>query len=194
MAKINPYGLTDAQLRFCDEYLIDQNATRAYKSAYPRVKKEVTAAQNGWRLLRNAKAQAYLTAKQAEHTARYDITQKRTLEEEACIAFSNVAELFNAENGRVEIQSLPDRVQRAISKVEFGFSPTSKTEFVKKVWFHDKGRALERLEKYLGMFERDNRQRNPSFHEVFSALSITSPEIAEAVKAELKRRFDSHVG
>ena len=34
----------DKQKRFCDEYLIDCNGTRAYKAAYPSVKKDNTAA------------------------------------------------------------------------------------------------------------------------------------------------------
>ena len=52
--------MTDKQKRFCDEYLIDCNATRAYKAAYPRIKSDVTAATNGGRLLRNAQVKAYL--------------------------------------------------------------------------------------------------------------------------------------
>lgn len=38
--------MTDAQKRFCDEYLVDLNATRAYKVAYPRVKKDTVAKSN----------------------------------------------------------------------------------------------------------------------------------------------------
>ena len=32
--------MTEKQKRFCDEYLIDCNGTRAYKAAYPNVKKD----------------------------------------------------------------------------------------------------------------------------------------------------------
>ena len=52
--------LTDKQKRFCDEYLIDLNATKAYKTAYPNVKKDNTAAVNGNKLLRNAKVKEYI--------------------------------------------------------------------------------------------------------------------------------------
>lgn len=52
--------LTEKQKRFCDEYLIDLNATRAYKTAYPNVKKDNTAAVNGNKLLRNAKVKEYI--------------------------------------------------------------------------------------------------------------------------------------
>lgn len=52
--------MTDKQKRFADEYIIDCNATRAYKAAYPSVKKEQTAAQAGSRMLRNVKVKKYI--------------------------------------------------------------------------------------------------------------------------------------
>ncbi|WP_300383900.1 terminase small subunit [Clostridium sp.] len=52
--------LTDKQMIFANEYLVDLNATRAYKKAYPNVKKDSVAAVNGNRLLRNAKVKNYI--------------------------------------------------------------------------------------------------------------------------------------
>ncbi|MDO5397049.1 MAG: terminase small subunit [bacterium] len=52
--------MTEKQKIFADEYLIDCNATRAYKAAYPNVKRDAVAAANGNRLLRNAKIKAYI--------------------------------------------------------------------------------------------------------------------------------------
>lgn len=53
-------ALTPKQKIFADEYLIDLNATRAYKVAYPKVKKDSVAAQAGSRLLRNVKVAEYI--------------------------------------------------------------------------------------------------------------------------------------
>lgn len=52
--------LTEKQKRFCEEYLIDLNATRAYKVAYPKVKKDTVAQANGSRLLLNAMVKNYI--------------------------------------------------------------------------------------------------------------------------------------
>ena len=52
--------MTDKQKRFCDEYLIDCNATRAYKAAYPRIKSEDVARKAGSRLLTYVDVKAYL--------------------------------------------------------------------------------------------------------------------------------------
>lgn len=43
--------MTDKQRKFCDEYLIDCNATRAYKAAYPHIKNDNVAKSAGNRLL-----------------------------------------------------------------------------------------------------------------------------------------------
>ena len=55
--------MTDKQKRFADEYLIDCNATRAYKAAYPSVKKDETASVNASRLLSKAKVKEYIDKK-----------------------------------------------------------------------------------------------------------------------------------
>lgn len=54
--------MTDKQRRFCDEYIIDLNAARAYKAAYPNVKNDNVARANSSRLLTNANIKAYIDA------------------------------------------------------------------------------------------------------------------------------------
>ena len=58
--------MTEKQKRFCDEYLIDCNATRAYKVVYKNIKNDVVAATNGGRLLRNAEVQKYIDDRMEE--------------------------------------------------------------------------------------------------------------------------------
>lgn len=52
--------MTEKQKIFCDEYLKDLNATRAYKVAYPKVKNNAVAQANGSRLLLNAMVKKYI--------------------------------------------------------------------------------------------------------------------------------------
>lgn len=51
----NKDDLTDKQKKFIEEYLVDMNGTRAYRVAYPSVKKNETAAALASRLLTNDK-------------------------------------------------------------------------------------------------------------------------------------------
>ncbi|MBO1141768.1 terminase small subunit [Enterococcus avium] len=52
--------MTDKQRIFADEYLKDLNGTRAYKVAYPNVKKNSSAATAAGRLLRNVEIKSYI--------------------------------------------------------------------------------------------------------------------------------------
>lgn len=71
--------MTNAQRIFCNEYLIDMNGTRAYKMAYPRVKKDETANVNASRLLRNAKVKSYIDEKMKEKEDKLIATQDEVL-------------------------------------------------------------------------------------------------------------------
>ena len=53
--------MTEKQKIFADEYLIDLNATRAYRIAYPSVKKDEAARANASRLLTNANVKKYIS-------------------------------------------------------------------------------------------------------------------------------------
>lgn len=72
-------GLTEKQRRFCDEYIIDLNATRAYMAAYPSVKKEETASVCASQLLRNPKVQRFLQELKQERKERVQIKQDDVL-------------------------------------------------------------------------------------------------------------------
>jgi phage terminase small subunit len=52
--------MTDKQRKFCDEYLIDCNATRAYKAAYPNVKKDDAARACASKLLTKTNIKEYI--------------------------------------------------------------------------------------------------------------------------------------
>lgn len=83
--------MTDKQKIFADEYLIDLNATRAYKAAYPKVKNDNTAAVSGSNLLRNTKVVEYIEERMAERTKRTEVTQDDVVKELATIGFAKTA-------------------------------------------------------------------------------------------------------
>lgn len=93
--------MTEKQKIFADEYLIDLNATRAYKVAYPRVKNDETAAAAAARLLRNVKVAAYVEKRMQDRQKRTEITQDMVLQELAAIAFANATDFAQIVNNRV---------------------------------------------------------------------------------------------
>jgi phage terminase small subunit len=66
--------LTPKQQRFCAEYLIDLNATAAYKRAGYACKNDNTAAASSCMLLRNPKIQAEIAKGRAEQEHRTVVT------------------------------------------------------------------------------------------------------------------------
>ena len=150
--------MTNAQKRFCDEYLVDLNATRAYKVAYSRCKKDETASVNGSKLLRNTKVQEYISKKQKEIEKRTEVTQDMVIQELAKIAFLDIRKLYT-ENGQLKnIADIDSDTAGAISSLETleeydGYGDDrEKIGDTKKVKVLDKTKALELLGRHLGMF------------------------------------------
>ena len=90
--------VTDKQRAFVDEYLIDLNATRAYKAVYKSCKKDETARVNSSRLLTNANVAAYLSERQRELQQRTEITQDKVVRELAAIAFADIADYVRVQD------------------------------------------------------------------------------------------------
>jgi phage terminase small subunit len=98
--------MTEAQKRFCDEYLIDLNATRAYKIAYPNCKKDETANAAASRLLRNVKVQGYIQERKENLKEKVNVTQEQVINQLARIAFGDIRKLYNDSGGLKNIQDL----------------------------------------------------------------------------------------
>ena len=72
--------MTEKQQKFADEYIIDCNATRAYKAAYPNVKKDRVAQAAGSRLLSNVMVAAYIEEKLAEISSKKTANAQEVME------------------------------------------------------------------------------------------------------------------
>lgn len=170
--------MTDAQKRFCDEYLIDLNATRAYKVAYPRCKKDETANAASSRMLRNVKVQEYISKKQQEIEKRTEVTQDMVIKELAKIAFLDIRKLYT-ENGQLKnIADIDSETVGAISSLETleeydGYGDNrEKIGDTQKVKLLDKTKALELLGRHLGMFkEKVTIDGNINTNNPFSGMS-----------------------
>ena len=141
--------MTKKQKIFADEYLIDLNATRAYKVAYPAVKRDETAAQAGSRMLRNVKVAAYIQKRMEERQKRTEITQDRVLEELAAIAFARATDYAEIKGECVRIKdtdTLDEQQIRAIAGIKEG-------KYGIELKLNDKEKALELLGRHLGMFK-----------------------------------------
>lgn len=84
---ITTQELTDRQARFCEEYLIDLNATQAaIRAGYS----EKTANEQGVRLLANVSVQEKIAELKAERAKRTEMTQDSVIQELAAVARAEV--------------------------------------------------------------------------------------------------------
>ena len=181
--------MTNAQKRFCDEYLIDLNATRAYKVAYSRCKKDETANVNGSKLLRNTKVQEYISEKQKDIEKRTEVTQDMVIKELAAIAFSKASDYASLKRMERTIPIYESGVIVDYKREEYigiEFTPTNELseeqkkalagikegKFGIQVDSCDKVKALELLGKHLGMFkEKVTIDGNVNTNNPFSGMS-----------------------
>ena len=72
--------MTEKQKLFADEYLIDLNATRAYRAVYKNIKNDGVARRNGSRLLTNADVRKYIDDRLEEIHNKKTADAKEVLE------------------------------------------------------------------------------------------------------------------
>lgn len=192
-------AITEKQKRFADEWLVDLNGTRAYKAAYPSVKKDETAKAAASRLLTNVNVKVYIQERQKEREKRTEITQDRVLHELALIAFAkasdyarvvekaamvevdgNMVPVLDEDGNQVKYRTvepiltdeLTEDQKKAIAVIKKG-----RDGFEIKPY--SKIQALELLGKHLGMFTEKVEVKN------------TTPNAFEGLTTEeLKKLID----
>lgn len=167
-------SLTDKQRAFAREYVIDFDATKAAKRAGYSPK---TAGMQGYELLRSAAVQDEVRRLTAAKVARASIKADEVVEKLAQIVRSDITDVVSW--GMVEVlddQGMPvklpggeavmrphitvvnsDQLSKAVTAGIVEVSMTDKGTF--KVKQHDKGAAIDKLMRHLGMFEKDNKQQ-----------------------------------
>lgn len=162
--------LTAKQKRFCEEYLIDLNATQAaIRAGYSEKTANTIAAQN----LAKRNIQEYLSGKQQKRSERTEITADKALLELAALAFTDRTELarvkyvqardafgqpiFDEQTGKpllmatVELtptEELSPNARKVVAAVKQGRNGVEVTSY-------DKIRALELLCRHLGLFNAE---------------------------------------
>jgi len=180
-----PPKLTDKQKLFCEEYLVDLNATQAARRAGYS---EKTAYSQGQRLLKNVEAQKLVQSKMGDRSDRTQITQDRVLDEIAAIAFGDIRKLFNEDGTLKPITDLDDDAAKIIAGFdintvigdEFGGIKTT------KVKTNDKLRSLEMLGKHLVLFTDKHEHSGPEGGPIQNEIKPSS-KLQEVLKTIAER-------
>lgn len=151
MAGNNHKELTPKQKRFCEEYVIDWNATRAYQVAYPDCSYE-SANTSGPRLLVNVSIKAYVEEIQED------------LQKLAGISKLSVLNKLNEiiENEDTETVATRDRLKalEVVNKM-LGFNDPDKSEVVTKT----KDRSPEEIKAELDHLQKLKEEEEEMFND-----------------------------
>lgn len=175
-------GLTLKQKAFCEEYLIDLNATQAaIRAGYSENTARSIASEN----LSKPDINDYIAELMNDRSSRTSITADRVLAEYAKLGFADVRNVVawgdvpvvdGGEGGpQFPIEMIPsadvdDNTAAAISEV-------SLTAQGLKVKMHDKKGALDSIARHLGMFEdRIDHRSSDGTMSPMTAIKITSPK------------------
>lgn len=155
--------LTGKQKRFCEEYIFDFNASRAYSVAYPGAESEDGIRASASALLTKPNIQAYIKELQSDLEKTSGISRLRVLREHEKLAFSSIAHLHNTWITRKEFEQLTNEQKDCIAEiqtqirrvVDYAVDPEKEdgtlvdVEFV-KVKLYDKQKSLDSISKMLG--------------------------------------------
>lgn len=154
-------ALKDKQLRFCEEYMKDLNATQAaIRAGYS----EDTAGAIGWENLKKPEIEEHLKVLQAALSQRNGDLAQRVIDELVKVGFSNIQDYIGSGNEVLDLSEIDSNKAAALSGVKkatttFGDEKTGGVKEVIEFKLWDKIGALERLGRHVGIFEADNKQK-----------------------------------
>ena len=133
--------------RFCEEYLIDLNATQAaIRAGYS----PDTAKAIGCENLTKPDIRAHIDRVMAERSRRTGVNADRVVQELAKIAFVNATDVIDPKTATVKEDALPEDTA-AIQSVKVKTFGEDGLE--REIKMADKLKALEMLGRHLGMFK-----------------------------------------
>jgi phage terminase small subunit len=141
----------DRHERFCEEYLVDLNATAAYLRAYPGTG-HASARRSASDLLTNPDVTDRIAELQDERAARVQVRLDDVLRELMLLAFSDVRHFEVDDLGHLNLRDgAPESAWRAVSSVKHriisnGDFTTREIEY--RLW--NKNDALKQLRDHLG--------------------------------------------
>ena len=99
--------MTEKQKMFADEYLIDLNATRAYRAVYKTIKNDGVARRNGSRLLTNADIKKYIDERLEE------IRNKKTADAQEVMEYLTAVLRGESTSEEIVVEGLGDGMSEA---------------------------------------------------------------------------------
>jgi len=140
---MNPFeALTPKQQLFCDEYLVDMNATRAaLRAGYSK-----STALNG-QLMTMPKIELYLKQRTQEKAKKLQVDHEMVLAELTKIAFANMGDYFGADGKLKPMHEIADDKKAALWNMRVSEDKNGPTVHIR---LNNKLTALEKIGRHIG--------------------------------------------
>ncbi len=178
--------LSPKQQLFVAEYLIDLNATAAYKRAGYKYSSETAATAHAARLVANGRVAAAVALAQTARSERLSLTADRVLQEVSLIAFSDLGDVLDFSGDKLHLRKpseIPESARRAISSIkvkriwEGAGDDAVEVEIIEfKLWSKDA--ALAKAMNHLGLLKERLEITHVTDVELLAAASAAADKLA----------------
>jgi len=160
--------LTEKQIRFCQEYIIDLNGTQAaIRASYS----EDSAQQIASELLLKPVIQLYVQELLDDRASRTKATADKAISEIYHLISFDASQIFNEEGCLKNIHTIPLNTRKAIASIEVfeeysgkgtKNDPKQFIGYTKKIKFWDKPKSVELLARHLKLLTDKHELSGPN--------------------------------
>lgn len=166
--------------RFAEEYVKDFNGAKAARRAGYTSK---SARKIAWKILQNEEVQEYVQSLAQRVAVKNEVEVNDLVGELKRMAFVDIGKIFDKNDQLLPIHEIDEDTRRAISEFytkemdgRYGKSVD------KRAKMHSKLEAIEKLMRFAGAYEEDNKQKGIEMH------GHSTDELKAELEAIRKRR------
>lgn len=152
--------MTDLQKRVAEGYVTYNNISKA--AQFAGIQGD-NARISAWQMLQHDDVQEYIEQLRKDQSSRTLVTMDKVQAEIARLAFSDIRDYYREDGTLKNPHELSDDAAAALAGIEIEEMFDGKGNKIgdtTKIKPYDKLNALDKLARRLGMFEKDNDQRN----------------------------------
>lgn len=172
--------MNDRWKLFAEEYVKDFNGAKAARRAGYTSK---SARKIAWSIMQNEEVQQYIQTLTKRVAAKNEVEVNDLVAELKKMAFVDIGKIFDANNELLPIHEIDEDTRRAISEFYVKEMEGKYGKSVdKRAKMHSKLEAIEKLMRFAGAYEADNKQKG---HEM---QGHSTDELRAELEAIRKRR------
>lgn len=175
--------LTDKELLFCHEYLVDLNQSAAYvRAGYKPGRTPTQTSARASELRAKPSIDALITELKARRVERTGITADRVVEELAKVGFASLRRFIRIDDDgqpQINLAKTPEDDLDALAEVKTetvlereGSGDEATTNVIRKtsIKMHDKMKALHDLAEHTGVFREADKNKATDLAEAFRQI------------------------